>query len=414
MNKNKLSNTSLIPIVIITRMNGPEYNGDIYWKQKNSKGIWILGKNKPQEFKELIGLYGQVKNWEVFENKTFNVPDNEITTLVIDGYTDDEKPHQFEIIWHLIFKEQCNIGFILVHRNELRTDCEWQRYISSTESNYVKVLDNEKVIEFKKDGSPVKIPYVEYSFQDSIPGDWIRIIAKAVGLKNLSCAVKRLKELKDLLDKSKNNIELINKSRPKPCYVYEMISWLPNLFLDLLIDSTGLWEIVDGRCSPTERRAKVAEVRIYLEVIIKDKSTGAFRQKLADARYLAFGETYGTGTLNCNGDKTSGSVPEKSSEYLREKFENENLNEILKRSDLKDNLARHLGLIQTGNNLQEDKEDPDNPILKFLCAWDCLIEKGLDKVDDNSIFSIVDSHQEYSKWYDQLVEITDELKKQIR
>jgi hypothetical protein len=403
-----------IPIVIITSLKDDEYKKN--WGLKK-KGSWILRENKSYilEFEELDNVYGNYDRetgWQPFVEKiSFKIPDKEIIALVLDGNTGDKSPHQFDILWHLLFIENYKIGHVLIHTG-FGYDSKDIRLLNKPGGVAIDYDNNENVIKFKSPKEDAKvINRLEYSrVKKSRLQEWIKVISEAVKVGNLSCAVKRIEELTGLLDA--NDIKRFNATSPKPCYVYEMISWLPNLFLDLLIDSKGLWEIVDGSSSPTERRAKSAEVRSYLEEIIKDKSTEHLRQKLADARYLAFGKTYGNGKLNCNGDKTGGSVTEKSSAYLGENFENENLNEMLKRSDLKDTrkkLAGYLGLKE--NNLEED---PDDPILKFLCAWDCLIEKGLEHVDDDNIFSIVDFHQQFSDWYDQLVEISDRLKKQIR
>jgi hypothetical protein len=413
----------LIPIVIITSLTNDEFY--VNWGQKSSYGIWISGKSALYEFKELKDVYvKKVTDWQEFVDIPFNVPEGEIIALVLNGCPGNNlKPHQFEILWRLFIKEGYEIGFILVHpggNQKLKEVIKREYFFNGTLKDRIKFsFEDSKPIQFKEDNKTVEILLIEYSLGGNRTpiSDWIDVISKAVRVGSMRCAVDRLKKLAGLLDKDKENNfngKVFNDSPPKSCYIYEMISWLPNLFLDLLIDSTGLWEIVDGISSPTERRAKAVELRSYLESMIKDKSTGPFRQKLADARYLAFGETYGTGTLICNGDKTGGSVPEKPSESVVKNFEKENLNEMLNRYDLKDTgkkLAEHLGLKQNENNLHED---PDHSILKFLCAWDCLMEKGLENVYDDSIFSIVDFHQEYSDWYDQLVEITDRLKKQIR
>lgn len=411
----------IIPTVIITSLVDNEY------KEKwglGKKGSWILRENESYilEFEELENVYGKYNKetgWEQFKEIQFKIPDKEIIALVLDGNTGDKSPHQFDILWHLLCREKCKIGHILIHPsagNSLEVFSASNRLLKKPEGVIINYKSNNNLIKFECLNTAEEITHLEYSLvKKSMLKEWIKVISKAVRVGSMSCAVKRLKELKDLLDSSKYpnfKIKVIDSSPPKPCFVYEIISWLPNLFLDLFIDSRGLWEILND--STLDSMEKDAEIRKYLKEIIKDKSEDHFRQKLADARYLAFGETYGKGTLKCNGDKSPGSVPKKPSESVENNFKNENLKEMLTRSDLKntkDNLARHLGLIQTGGNLQED---PGHSTLKFLCALDCLIEKGLEHVDDDCIFFRIDFHQQFSDWYYQLVEISDKLKEQIR
>ena len=97
MNKNK---ERKIPIVIITRMNGDEF-GDRWGQQ--AKGIWILSNNKIEEFNNVMGV--KYLSWYNFANKSLNIIEEDISALVLNGHTNDKKPHQLEVIWHLLFKE---------------------------------------------------------------------------------------------------------------------------------------------------------------------------------------------------------------------------------------------------------------------------------------------------------------------
>lgn len=418
-------NNRSIPIVVITNLtNSEEYRDNWGLPGKSS---WILEKEGPfiMEFSELKGIDTTI-GWEKFPKLDFpNLIGHDIVALVLDGTI--KKPHPLEVLRHLLLVEDFKVGYLLIHCgggnipiSYIDKNTGWSRppddcliYLpgwNEYEMKFHPGTEEEKTVQsfVYSRGATTNIFY-----------EWIIEISTAIKLGNLTCATDRLKVLPVLLGKFKDSgysEKIIKSNPPAPCCGHKIASKIIDLFLDLRFDLMGLSELLQEKMAssmeiPTNQ---MGEIDRYFKDIVEEKGKVHFRQKLADARFLAFGKTFGNGTLAWEDERRNSSVPKEESEICKRMFSKSNLNDILKDNDFKaerEKLSQLLGL--TGE-YGDYSENPQHEILKFLNHLDCITDRMNGEMDDHGIKMIVEFYEIFLKWYDDLVELIDSIKEKIK
>lgn len=407
MNKNKEKE---IPIVIITRMNGDEFWN--IWGQQ-AKGIWILSDNKVKDFNELNSIIGaSVLDWSNFKKNKFNVPGEKISALVLNGYTEPQKPHQLEVIWHLLFKENCKNSFVLIHRGEGNLFSEGyypNRFLNNTNLIEIEGRRNNSnhlphgILKFNQNKRT--IPYFDYSIGGGTPvlkklGGWITTIAEGIKHNNYKCAVERLNELYKLLENYKEKFDenIVTNSQSKPCFSLDTLKHrITHLWLPIDIDLQGIMECWnDGRKDNAQK---------YLEEVLEDKKDKVkdqngnptyYWQKLADTRYLILGD--------CRVNGIDGPSP-KIKNFREKKVNDKSLKETLGDSEKLKELYSLIGLTY------QEENNPNSVIFKFCSTIHSMIEKyitNIDSINYSDVRTIIDFN--FSDWYQRLNEKLNELK----
>jgi hypothetical protein len=280
-----------IPLAIITSLIGDECKEN--WGIQNY-GAWIL-KDKILQFTDLLHIYQKPLECNSFKENKFTIPGDVIALLLKGNTGDHTKPHQLEIIWHLLNIEKCKIEFILIHPGggqEIGDDSKDGRALC--DGLYSVKNQDKRRFHFANSES---IPYFCYSLkggtdEEKLRGQWIEEISKAIKCKVYKDAAENLNELYQLLKKyvENNYDEEILKKKPKPCLVFEIIDSVPALFLPIFIDINGLSEL--SIKAPYFQKEKM--LREFLIDMIKYKEPHYYSNKLAEARFLIFGKAYET------------------------------------------------------------------------------------------------------------------------
>jgi hypothetical protein len=417
-----------IPILIITCM---AEDDDEYWKIwgfNQSNATWIF-KDKPFNKCEGIGFYDKGNfDWDRFIQTKINIPPGEeIIALIIDGCSWNKKPHQLEIVWHLANIEKCNIDIILIHPGggqRLKDALQKERFNDHWAND----------ISFPKDGK-IMFPeysgyanrdfnFLDYSLQKVTDptmhkvGEWIKIISKAVKEKDYKCSIDRLKELKNLLDKCKNDDDKFDEkilldSSPIPCPNTEIIKELPNLFLPILLDLNGLRNITSQKFKSLNEDDHENNAIEYLKEILADKKGDHcfYRKILANTRFLTLGEDYISKGIEDGRDQTIGPFPNEAGDDVKTQFNQDNLAEIIKTYGMNDRFLKLLGFEN------QERESPGFPLMELFYQLDSLGKKYA--TDEGSIHfeedvsPLANTYESFKTWYDQLCQTLGELKEKL-
>lgn len=390
-----------IPLVIITSLIENEFEND--WGISDY-GNWVV-KDRVNKFTDLIKVYETEPDCESFKKTGFAVPDD-VSALILKGNTDDRKPHQFEIIWHLLNIEKCNIDFILIHPGGgIKLGQNYKRTRNLGRNLYNPPSDNK--VKFHYHNCTESVPYFCYSFgggsdEERTIGQWINEIAKAIKTKTYKNAIENLKELHGLLNdylSSGFNKDELQKKTPEKCLVFEIIKYIPTMFLPLSIDLKGLSELSLKGHDLKKEKTSVG----FLKEMLDGKVIEHYSKKLTEARILIFGEI--------SNEKSSSPVPGK---YL-EKFKDANLKEtLLLYPKIRQELINILGykedadgkITNIDDNEKKPGEDPRFTISAFSSYMDGLIEKYSDKsgngerIDVDDVSKILDKYYEgFKSWF---------------
>lgn len=385
-----------IPLVIITSLVVKECEDN--WGIQNF-GTWIV-EDRILEFTGLSDIYGKIKDCNSFKKIEFEIPDEHITALVLKGNTEDMKPHQLEIIAHLLSKERCKINFILIHpggggkfEDDPSTLAPEHRGICNDSPSRDDININEIAFSLNKI-EKTKVPFFNYSLgrgtgKTKDLGRWIEEIAKAIKGKNYKDADENLNELCKLLKKyvDSNYDEEILKKKPKPCLVFKIIENVPAFFLPIFIDLNGLSELsIKGPYYQKERMLKE-----FLIDMIKGKEPQYYTKKLGEARFLIFGKTF-----------------ENLDEHWA-KFKDANLKgTLLKYPELQTGFMEAFGYktepeIKELKDYDENlKEVPTFMLLDFFRYLDLLIEKGHkpEEITYADVSNILDNYYDsFMNWF---------------
>jgi len=406
-----------IPLVIITSLLANEFS--YKWEQNNGKGIWILKNNEIEEFPKFSSLLGNITDWELFQKTEFSIPSYDIAALVLDGNTNENKPHQLEILWHLIYQEKCQIDLILIHptgnRNlvDIEADGCNERYLHSNYEDLIEINDSNILFkDNKKKGSIHKIPYYAYTIGGSGEkeqlGRWIEIIAEGVKFGNYECVVKKLEEIHQAL--SSKDMNKIQENAPKSCFpVLLLKNRILHLFLPLDVDLQGLKEVsatqvkislTKGESSRFKNEPEKQDTLLrYLKAILNNKDSQYYRRKLADLQYILAKEKMEASASQLNEDDPCNELKArhvKNSDEMENFMKEinsifellENYEKLEKRErennvELKGLILLFAGLIKK-NNTEQNKigsyngkyiTNTDAPIFVFMSHLDCLAQK---------------------------------------
>jgi hypothetical protein len=381
------------------------------------RGMWLLKDGSIKEFKELnyseLNVEEEEKSekWNEFIQSLFTVPEGEIIALVLDGNTGDtettaQQPHQLEVIWHLLFIEKFDVDYILVHKGDgkpLESNMIPARFLCCEQIVLLKGEDEYKIqfMDVKKKEEK-KIDFFDYTLMGDRAkimgkiGIWMEAISRSVRDEHYAFSIKMLEKLAEILT------DFIKSSYEKDiiiAFFSNIFTFIPSLFLPVLIDIKGLNEVFSRKPLIPARESKENTIEKYLKEIIKDKEDNYFSQKLYDARYLIFG---GSGIkIKSKGDE--GDV----SYFLKSKFHGMNFEEIVSEyPEIEKKLCDTLGLVINEGKFEGKSEFPILSLLKFM---DELGKKA--EITSNDASEIVAHEEEFSKWYDKLIYELEQFKK---
>ncbi len=296
-----MNETKNIPFVIITNLLSDEFNRN--WGS-SSYGQWIC-EDEVIEFTELSNVFeNNPKTSDSFIKTSFSLPSKTIMALVIKGNTREIKPHQLEIVGHLLMVEKCKIGYILIHSGG---GTAFKRNLSTLNLDKRRLCNDKFFSDIDKDISDseitftlanneiLKVKYFNYSLgggseKDNLSGQYIVEISKAIKCKVYKDATENLINLYELLNTYKNenyNVKELQNKKPKQCLIFEIIKKVPALFLPIYIDITGLWEL-SGKASYYKKENVMNE---FVKDMLKDKESLYYSKKLAEARFLVIGKS---------------------------------------------------------------------------------------------------------------------------